>query len=236
MDDKNPGQIPNQNWQYNSGKLDQNEPNNLRANEPQKAQPTLQQQQSTRSQPQVQPAQKPQQQPQPAQAQPEHQPQQRHATAVSDGSSISWNASEFMPHKKNGRWYFLLVFVILIIAAGVYFLTKDIFSVVVIGLVVIVLGAIAGMQPRVLSYTISPHGIQVSKKQFTFDYFRSFSIIDDPVLPSIHLIPQKRFTAPITIYFAHTDGDKIIQILGDYLPFEHKEPDMIDKLIVRLHL
>jgi hypothetical protein len=98
----------------------------------------------------------------------------------------------------------------------------------------IVLGVIAGIKPRVLSYGIDSKGIQVGSKHFGFESFRSFSVLDDPALPSIQLLPQKRFMVPVTLYFGPQDANKIVEILGEYLPFEHRERDFVDKLTSKI--
>jgi hypothetical protein len=144
--------------------------------------------------------------------------------------SIKWNASEFVSHQKTGGWYVILAVGAVILAVAVYFLTKDIFSVVVIGLIALVVGFLAAMRPRILDYAISPDGIQVGNKHFTYETFRSFSVIEDSQMPSVQLLPQKRFMIPITMYFAPADGDHIVKVLGDYLPFEHRERDLVDKI------
>lgn len=149
--------------------------------------------------------------------------------------SIKWNASEFVSHEKTRGWYVILAFGAVALGAAIYFITKDIFSVVVIGLIALTVGFLAAMKPRVLDYSISPDGIQVGSKHFTYETFRSFSFIEDGQMPSIQLLPQKRFMVPIIMYFAPADGDRIVKVLGDYLPFEHRERDLVDKISSKIH-
>jgi hypothetical protein len=161
-------------------------------------------------------------------------PQQSDQAHPPEPEAISWDASEFIPHEKGGNWYLLLVVIVIALATAIYFLTKDIFSVIVVCLVAIVLGVIAGIKPRVLSYSIDLDGIKVGSKHFGFEAFRSFSVLDDPALPSIQLLPQKRFMVPVTLYFGPQDANKVVEILGEYLPFEHRERDLIDKLTAKI--
>jgi hypothetical protein len=154
--------------------------------------------------------------------------------SASDTETVKWTASEFISHEKSRSWYVYLALIAVAIAAAFYFLTKDIFSVVVVGLVMVVMGVFGSLKPRTLDYGISPDGIQIGNKNFTFETFRSFSVMDDSPLPSIQLLPQKRFMVPIVMYFDPKDADHIVKILGDYLPFEHRERDLIDKLSSRL--
>jgi len=148
---------------------------------------------------------------------------------------VKWSASEFVSHEKTTNWYILLTIIVVLIAAIIYFVTKDIFSTVVVGLVAIIVGAYGALKPRVLEYVVNNSGIQIGSKQFPFEDFQSFSILDDSALPGIQLLPQKRFMLPITMYFAPKDGDKIIAILSDYLPYEPKKLDVIEKISTRIH-
>jgi hypothetical protein len=149
--------------------------------------------------------------------------------------SIKWSASEFVSHEKSAGWYVILAVGVVLLAAIIFLITKDIFSTVVVCLIAIILGVFGALKPRVLDYAISASGIQVGTKQFAYDAFKSFSVLDDSALPSIQLLPQKRFMMPITMYFAPNDKEKIVEVLGDYLPLEQKERDLIDKISSRIH-
>lgn len=154
---------------------------------------------------------------------------------TSPAESIKWNASEFLHHEKPGSWYVYLSLAALVLAAGIYFATKEIFSVVVIVLIALVFGVSGAAKPKVLEYSIGPSGIQVGNKHFNFEQFRSFAVIVEGVLPSIQLLPQKRLALALTMYCEPKDADKIIKILGEYLPFEHQDRDLMDKFASKIH-
>jgi hypothetical protein len=156
------------------------------------------------------------------------------ASSESDGPSIRWTASEFVSHEKSGMWYAQLAMVAIILSVIIFFVTKEVFSIIVVIVLAVALAVFGALKPRTLDYAIEPDGITVGDKHFTFETFRSFAIIEDGPVPNVQLLPQKRFMVPITIYFAPPDGDKIIEILGDFLPFEHKERDMVDKISSRI--
>ena len=149
--------------------------------------------------------------------------------------AISWSASEFVHHEKASSWYIYVVIAALVLATAIYFLTKDIFSVVVIALVGIVFGVFGALKPKVLNYAVSPSGIQVGNRHFEFEDFRSFAVIEEGALPSIQLLPHKRFAVAITMYLDPKEADKIIEILGQYLPFEHRDRDLMDKFASKIH-
>lgn len=149
--------------------------------------------------------------------------------------SINWNASEFLHHEKSSSWYIYVSLAALVLAAAVYFLTKEIFSVVVIVVTAIAFAAFGALKPKVLEYSIGPGGIQVGDKNFKYEQFRSFAVIEEGALPSIQLLPHKRFAVAITMYFEPQDTDKIVKILGKYLPFEHQKRDFTDKWASKIH-
>lgn len=147
--------------------------------------------------------------------------------------TISWQASEFVAHEKNGGWFIILAIGSVLLAATIFLITREIFSIVVIGILTVAVGMFASLKPRVLDYRISPDGVIVGEKQFGYETFRSFAVIEEGAMQSIQLLPQKRFMVPITLYLDPNQVDKIIDILGEFLPFEHRERDFIDKLTSR---
>jgi len=161
------------------------------------------------------------------------QPQPRGPHITHD--SISWSASEFVQNEKSATWYIYLALGTVFLGAVIYFLTKEIFSVVVIGIAAIAFGVFAALKPRVLKYTVNPSGIQIGNRHFHFDDFRSFAIIEEGALPSIQLLPHKRLAVAVSMFFEPKDGDKIVEILGTYLPFEHRDRDLMDKLASKIH-
>ena len=62
-------------------------------------------------------------------------------------ASIEWTASEFIDHNKGSSWYVLLILGSVAIAAGLYFLSKNIFSAGIVVLVALLLGIAAIRKP-----------------------------------------------------------------------------------------
>ena len=150
------------------------------------------------------------------------------------GDEIRWSASEFVSHDKTTGWYIMLGLIAFVLAGIMFAITREVFSVIVVLVLAVALGVFGALKPRTLEYAIDGDGITVGDKHFTYDMFRSFAIIEDAPVPSIQLLPQKRFMVPITIYFAPTDADVIIDSLGQFLPFEHKKRDAVDKISSRI--
>lgn len=153
---------------------------------------------------------------------------------VSNDSLVSWRASEFASSDKNGSWYLLLAAGSVVFAIITYLLTKQVFSAIVILILGITVAFYGRLKPRVLDYSIGTNGIFVGNKYYLFNQFKSFSIIEDQAVPSIHLMPIKKLMMPITIYIAPSEAEKIIEILGQILPFEERKRDIADKISQKL--
>lgn len=203
-------------WQYTSGNLTQNQTINT---------------------PQSQPDHAEQEEAAPA-VQTEQQPTQNYDNQAVKPSPeeplFSWRASEFASSDKNGSWYLLLAFGSFVFAGLTYLLTKQVFSAIVILILGITVAFYGRLKPRVLDYSIDKTGINVGNKFYLFNQFKSFSIIEDQAIPSIHLMPIKKLMMPITIYIDPAGADKIIDILGDILPFEDRKRDIADKISQKL--
>lgn len=143
---------------------------------------------------------------------------------------VSWTASEFVAHSKNGEWFGLLGLAALAIAAIVWFITRDKISVGVVVVVAILLGVTASRKPRVLDYHLDARGLGVQEKFYPYGDFRSFAVIREGAFSSIMFIPLKRFAPPISIYYDPQDEEAIAAVISKHLPIEERQHDMIDKI------
>jgi len=147
---------------------------------------------------------------------------------------VTWTASEYISHTKGPGWFMLLGAGLFVLVAVVYLLTKDIFASAGVGVAGITFAVFSARPPRVLDYAITEQGVQIGQRFYPYHDFKSFSVMHDGPLPSILLMPLKRFLPPITVFYEPQSGDAIIDVLSAYLPHESKEPDAVDKLMSRL--
>ncbi len=176
--------------------------------------------------------------PEPQQQPPEtfdNQPVAATQPVLSDMQPLSWTASEFIEHQKPQGWYLLLAGGSIAASAILYLLTQDVITVVVVVVAAIMFGIVGARKPRAMDYSIQPSGLQIGVKLFPFSGFKSFSVIEEGAINSIQLMPLKRFSPPISIYFPPEQEQQITYALADYLPHEDKERDAIDRLMKRLH-
>lgn len=152
---------------------------------------------------------------------------------IADGS-ISWHASEYVEHQKAPGWYMILGLAALVIVVVVYLLTKDILSTVVIGIGAVLFGMVAARPPRTLDFVINSSGISIAGKLYSYEMFKTFSIIEDGAIHSIQLLPLKRFMPPLSLYYPPEQEDAVIQTLSMYVPYQDAGHDMFDRLMSRI--
>jgi len=147
---------------------------------------------------------------------------------------VSWEASEYVHSQKGATWYIWFGSGYVLLIAVVYLLLRDIFSIIVLLVMGVAIGAYAGREPRVLKYVIDHHNLKINEKTYSFDDFSTFSISREGGIFNLTLMPLKRFMPTLSIYFAPDDHDQIVNILGSILPYEERRPDLIDSISKRL--
>jgi hypothetical protein len=156
------------------------------------------------------------------------------AARTPNRAAVTWTASEFIAHAKSLGWYVVLVAGTAVFAAAVYLLTRDRISVVVIVVAALLLGVYANHKPRQMEYRLDGRGLTIGDKHFSYDQFRSFSVLPEGAFSSIVFMPLKRFALTTTIYYAPEDEDKIVNLLSDHLPLDERGHDAIDRLMHRI--
>ena len=148
---------------------------------------------------------------------------------------VSWEASESIDHQHDGVWFAgMLLVVIALIGVSVWLQLWTFTALIVI--MAIALAIYTRRPPRILRYSLSSNGLHIGEQFRGFDEFKSFGILQDGELFSVMLIPTKRFGQSLTIYFGEGEGERIVDILGAYLPMQDLELDIMDGLLRRLRL
>jgi len=154
-----------------------------------------------------------------------------------DNPPITWSAQEYVHIDKGVGWFVLFVLVVLILIAVDIFLLKSwTFSALVVVMAVAIVIYIR-RPPRMLTYALSPaQGLYVGERLYHFDEFKAFGLIKDGENHSIMLIPRKRFSPGVSVFFPEEAGERIVDILGQRLPIEELKLDVVDLLIRKLRL
>lgn len=169
--------------------------------------------------------------------QPDIQAEQEEPVQAAEPDSpdtITWTASEFIAHDKSSGWYLMLMLAAAGVSVLVFFITRDIISVVVVAVAAIVLAMYGSHKPRQLEYKINPQGITIGPKNYPFDHYRSFSVIPEGAFSSIVFMPLKRFSPPLSIYYDPDDEQSILDLLNKSLPFEERKRDAVDSLMHKI--
>lgn len=149
-------------------------------------------------------------------------------------SSVSWTASEFIEHDKDTMWFAGLAGVTLIVVAIIYFMTRDIFTAIIIMIAGILFGVAANRPPRNMQYTVDDHGVSIGAKTYPYADFRAFSVAQEGPLKSITFVPLKRFMPLLSMYYDPADEDEIAEVLSAHLPMQDHKADPLEQLMKRI--
>lgn len=164
-------------------------------------------------------------------------PQELNEQDTPDNPPITWSAQEYVHIDKGVGWYVLFVIVVLgFIALDIFLLKSWTLSLLVVVMAVAVIVYIR-RPPRTLTYALSPkQGLYVGEELYEFERFKAFGLIKDGEHHSIMLIPRKRFSPGVSVYFPEEAGERIVDILGQKLPMETLKLDAVDVIVRKLRL
>ena len=145
--------------------------------------------------------------------------------------AVTWTGSEFIARHKTATWYFGLAGVTLLLTAIIYFVSKDLATVVFVAIVALLFGFIASRKPRQLSYLVNQNGLQVGNKSYIYSDFLSFSLQRDGGIGYISFLPIKRLHNELSIYYPPDQEQEIFDTLSDSIPYQQRKEGLTDKLI-----
>lgn len=148
---------------------------------------------------------------------------------------LEWQASEYVEHEKSLKWFVILGVVTLALVVLAVFLLKN-YTFAVLLVVMAIAIVVWAKRPAVeMQYRLNTTGVWINDKHFALHDFRGFGVLQDGAVYAVVLLPNKRFSPGVTVYFPHTLGEQIVDILGTSLPMEDMKPDWIDKLTRKLN-
>lgn len=158
-------------------------------------------------------------------------------SAVIDDDTVHWDATEYINEEKGYLWFTLFIIIALgLIATDIFLIKSYTFSVLVLVMAVAIM-VFSRRPPRTIDYTLSgDQGLYVGDRLYHFSEFKAFGLIKDRGHNSIMLIPVKRFSAGVFVYFPEEVGEQIVDILGARLPMENLKLDLIDIVVRKLRL
>jgi len=154
---------------------------------------------------------------------------------TNDKDELSWEASEYADNEKAAGWYVVLAVAAVAVGVITYLLTNgDLVTTFAIAIAAVLFGIVAARKPRTLRYVIDGHGVTIGEKSYPYAMFKTFSVNTETTLHSVQLLPLKRFMQPISIYFPPNKEEAVVNILGQYLPYEERGHDAFDRLMNRI--
>ena len=156
--------------------------------------------------------------------------------ALVEEPTLSWKAQEYVHVERNTGWFIGVGVVTAVLLAISIFLMKSItFSLLIVVMAVSII-LLALRPPRSLNYTLTNKGLYVMDELYPFSHFKAFGVMIDGEEFSVVLLPTKRFSPEVTVYFPSSKGEQIVDYLGRRLPMQELTPNLVDRLIRKLRL
>lgn len=149
---------------------------------------------------------------------------------------VRWQASEYIHQEKNALWFVVFGLVVLVFMAIAVLVMQAWSFAVLIAVMAAAVIVYSQRPPRTLTYTISDKGLYVGDRLYHFEEFKSFGVIHDGLEYSVMLVPVKRFSPGVTVYFPEEYGEQIVDMLGARLPMQELHLDIIDRIVRKLRL
>ena len=183
--------------------------------------------------------------------QPSSQPQEQYAPVATEFSpmadsqqapsrqdaTITWSAQEYVHPERSQGWYILfIVAVVAFVAIDLFILKSWTFSALIIVMAIAIIVYIR-RPARTMTYALSAaEGLYIGEQFHSFEEFKSFGLITADGNNSIMLVPRKRFSPGVSVFFPEEAGEQIVDILGSRLPMENLKLDAFDIIIRKLRL
>ncbi len=149
---------------------------------------------------------------------------------------VQWQAVEYVQYAKQPLWYvgFAVVVIVLMVLA-VWLMQAWTFAILIL-VMAAALMVYSHRPPRDLSYVLSEKGLYINEQLHPMGEFKSFGVVQDSELHSLMLIPVKRFRPGLSVYFPTEVGERVVDLLGAYLPMQDLKLDPFDKIVQKLRL
>lgn len=147
-----------------------------------------------------------------------------------DSPTVAWDAEEYVQYSRNIGWYIALFVVSGGLCAMSVFLEWWTFLALIIVCVIAILVS-SFRPPRKIHYTLDEDGLTEGNRLHRYDEFRAFGILKEGSHFSAVLIPKKRFSPQVKVYFPGNSGEAIVDALGARLPMEEVKLDFLDKIV-----
>lgn len=143
---------------------------------------------------------------------------------------VSWEAEEYIVHDRNTWWYIGLILIGAGLSAIAVWQSWWTFLILVILSIIAILTSNL-RPPRKIKYQLTKDGLTEGNKLHKYEDFKAFGILKEGSHFSAVLIPKKRFSLSVKVYFPGGSGEGIVDALGARLPMEEVKLDFLDKIV-----
>lgn len=157
-------------------------------------------------------------------------------TVLPETQPIQWQAPEYVQERRSPWWFigFWAIAIVLMVVAA--FVIKSWSFALLIPAMAAALMIYSHRPPRLLTYVLSAKGLYINEKLHPMAEFKSFGVLRDEVIPSLMLLPVKRFRPGLTVHFPVEFGEPIVDMLGNRIPMQELKLDVFDKVIRKLNI
>ena len=143
---------------------------------------------------------------------------------------ITWQAEEYIVPGRNTWWYIGLFVVGAGLSALSIYLQWWTFLVLIILCIITILTSRI-KPPRKINYILTKDGLKEGERLHPYSEFKAFGILKEGNHYSAILIPKKRFSLSVKVYFPEGSGEAIVDALGARLPMQEVKLDFLDKIV-----
>ncbi len=153
---------------------------------------------------------------------------------VEETPKFTWVEVDTFSYSKKASWYLILAALTVAFAAALYVFTKDKITLGVVIASGLLVGIYAAKKPKQVDYEINRYGFKIGTHYYSFEEFKSFSLVVDGDAMTAMLVPLRRFLPYTYLNFSADIQDKILNNLVRTLPLETKRADILDRTIRRI--
>jgi hypothetical protein len=157
-------------------------------------------------------------------------------TALPEAQPIQWQAPEYVQERRSPWWFIGFWVVTLVLMLVAVLVIRSWSFAILVPAMAAALMIYSHRPPRMLNYVLSAKGLYINEKLHPLGEFRSFGILKEESIPSLMLIPVKRFRPALTVHFPLETGEAIVDLLGSRIPMQELRLDVFDKVIRKLHI
>jgi len=149
---------------------------------------------------------------------------------------VQWQAPEYVQERRSPWWFIGFWVVTALLMAVAFFILQSWSFAILVPAMAAALMIYSHRPPRMLNYVLSAKGIYINDQLHPMGSFKSFGVLREESIPSLMLIPTKRFRPGLTVYFPVELGEAIVDLLGQRLPMQELRLDAIDRIVRKLHI